>query len=70
MPIASYTITSTVQADGGLSYVIDMVDQDGNSYRKAGLTTPGFTEQSVAAARIADMDEWLAAREAAQLLED
>jgi hypothetical protein len=60
MPIVSNTIATTTQADGRISYVLRMYDQDGTEYLSTGLLPAGFDVNALVQARIAERDTQLA----------
>jgi hypothetical protein len=60
MPIVTHTIQQSVQADGRISYVLRMYDQDGTERLSTGLLPAGFDVAALVAARIAQADEQLA----------
>lgn len=68
MPIVSHTLQSTVQADGSISYVLRMYDQDASEYLQAGFAPPGFDLQSLVNLKIAQQNEALAEQEFNQLV--
>lgn len=60
MPIVSNTFTSSTQADGRISYVLRMYDQDGSERMSAGLLPAGFDTAGFISMRIAETDIQLA----------
>lgn len=68
MPIVSNTLQSTTQADGRISYVLRMYDQDGTEYTQAGFAPAGFDIDGLVTRRIAETDQQLAEQEFAALI--
>lgn len=60
MPIVQNTFTSTTQADGRISYVLRMYDQDGNERLQTGLLPADFNTAAFVQAKIVEADEQLA----------
>ena len=60
MPIVSNTFTYTTQADGRMSYVLRMYDQDGTERMLTGLLPAGHDVQGFVALKIAEADVQLA----------
>jgi hypothetical protein len=60
MPIVTHNLQSTTQADGRISYVLRMYDQDGSEYLSTGLLPAGFDMQALVNSRIAERDVQLA----------
>ena len=60
MPIITHTITENIQADGRISYVLRMYDQDGTERLSTGLLPAGFDTAAFVATRIAEADVQLA----------
>lgn len=60
MPIVSHTIESTTQADGSLSNVLRLYDQDGTEYLQQFPTPPGFDVPGLIVQKIAELNEQLA----------
>ena len=60
MPIVTHTIQQSVQADGRISYVLRLYDQDGTERLSTGLLPAGFDVAALVSARIAQADEQLA----------
>jgi len=60
MPIVSNTFTYTTQADGRMSYVLRMYDQDGTERMLAGLLPANFDTAGFVSAKIAEADVQLA----------
>ncbi len=63
MPIVTHTIQSTVQANGSISYVLRMYDQDATEYTSAGFAPPGFDLDAFVQLKIAQTNESLAEQE-------
>jgi hypothetical protein len=68
MPIVSHTLQSTVQANGAISYVLRMYDQDATEYTQAGFAPAGFDLQALVNLKIAQTDDALAEQEFNQLV--
>jgi hypothetical protein len=60
MPIVTNIFTYTTQADGRMSYVLRMYDQDGTERMQAGLLPAGFDTAAFVQTRIAEADVQLA----------
>jgi hypothetical protein len=60
MPIVTHTVEQSVQADGRISYVLRLYDQDGTERLSTGLLPAGFDVAALVSARIAQADEQLA----------
>ena len=60
MPIVTHTMTENVQADGRISYVLRMYDQDGTERMLAGLLPAGFDTTAFVVMRKAEADVQLA----------
>lgn len=60
MPIISHTLQSNTQADGRISYVLRMYDQDGTERMTVGLLPAGFDLAAFVTMRIAEADVQLA----------
>jgi len=60
MPIVTNTFTYTTQADGRMSYVLRMYDQDGTERMQVGLLPAGFDTAAFIVARYAETDVQLA----------
>ena len=60
MPIVSNTIEQNTQADGRISYVLRMYDQDGTERMQVGLLPAGFDVSAFIQTRIAEADVQLA----------
>jgi len=60
MPIITHTLSQNVQADGRISYVLRMYDQDGTERMSAGLLPAGFDTAAFVQTRIAEADIQLA----------
>jgi len=63
MPIVTHTFTYTTQADGRMSYVLRMYDQDGTERLSTGLLPAGFDTAGFIQTRIAETDVQLAEQE-------
>lgn len=63
MPIVSYTLEQTVQANGGTSNVLRLYDQDGSEYMSSFFAPAGFDVNMKIANTIAEMDVQLAESE-------
>lgn len=68
MPIVSHNLQSTVQANGSISYVLRMYDQDATEYTSAGFAPANFDMQGLVNMKIAQQDEALAEQEFQQLV--
>lgn len=68
MPIVSHNITSTTQANGSISYVLRMFDQEANEYTQTGFAPAGFNLQTLVDLKIAQQDEALAEAEFNQII--
>ena len=60
MPILTHNFTFTEQADGRMSYVLRMYDQDGTERMQTGLLPAGFDTAGFIQMRIAEADVQLA----------
>jgi hypothetical protein len=60
MPIVSNTFVYTTQADGRMSYVLRMYDQDGTERMLAGLLPAGHDTAGFVTAKIVEADVQLA----------
>lgn len=60
MPIVNHTLEQSAQADGRVSYVLRMYDQDGTERLQAGLLPAGFDMTAFVTQRIAEADVQLA----------
>lgn len=60
MPIVNHTFESSTQADGRISYVLRMYDQDGTERLQTGLLPANFDTAAFIALRIAEADVQLA----------
>jgi hypothetical protein len=60
MPIVNHDLQQSTQADGRISYVLRMYDQDGTERMQAGLLPAGFDMSAFVIARIAEADVQLA----------
>jgi len=60
MPIVSHTLQTSTQADGRISYVLRMYDQDGTERMQTGLLPADFDTTALVNARIAQADVQLA----------
>lgn len=60
MPIVTHTLEQSIQADGRISYVLRMFDQDGTERLQAGLLPAGFDVAALVTQRIAEADVQLA----------
>jgi hypothetical protein len=63
MPIVSNTVQSTTQADGSLSVVVRLYDQDAREYTNSFFAPAGFNVDAKVQTMIAGMDEQLATDE-------
>ena len=63
MPIVTHTFESNVQADGRISYVLRMYDQDGTERLQTGLLPANFDTSAFIAQRIVETDVQLAEEE-------
>ena len=68
MPIVNHNITQSIQADGRISYVLRMYDQDGTERLQVGLLPAGFDTAAFVQSRIAEADVQLAEDEFKALL--
>jgi len=68
MPIVTHTFTGNTQADGRISYVLRLYDQDGTEYTQVGLLPANFDTTAFVTMRKVEMDEQLAAMEFQTLL--
>lgn len=68
MPIVNHTLDQSTQADGRISYVLRMYDQDGTERMQAGLLPAGFDTTAFVQTRIAEADVQLAEDEFRALL--
>lgn len=68
MPIVSNTVQSTTQADGSLSVVVRLYDQDAREYTSSFFAPAGFNVTAKVQTMTAEMDEQLAADEFAALV--
>lgn len=68
MPIVSNTVQQTVQADGSLSVVVRLYDQDAREYMQSFFAPTGFDVQGRVNRMIAEMDEQLAQSEFESLI--
>lgn len=60
MPIVSNAVSSTTQADGSLSVVVRLYDQDAREYTNVFLAPAGFDVAAKVARMTAEMNEQLA----------
>lgn len=60
MPIVNHSLEQSTQADGRISYVLRMYDQDGTERLQAGLLPAGFDTAAFVVQRIAEADVQLA----------
>ena len=60
MPILTHTLQQNIQADGRISYVLRMYDQDGTERLSTGLLPAGFDTDAFVQTRIAEADVQLA----------
>lgn len=67
MPIVSHTIESSPQADGSLSNILRMFDQDGTEYMQQFPTPPGFDIAALIEQKKAELNEQLAQDEVTQI---
>jgi len=63
MPIVSNTVQSTTQADGSLSVVVRLYDQDAREYMSSFFAPEGFNVEGKVTTMTAEMDEQLATSE-------
>ena len=63
MPIVSNTVESTTQADGSLSVVVRLYDQDGREYMQSFFAPAGFNVAGKVQSMTAQLDEQLATDE-------
>jgi hypothetical protein len=68
MPIVSNSVESSTQADGSLSVVVRLFDQDAREYMSSFFAPPGFNVDAKVAAMTAQMDEQLAEDEFRQIV--
>lgn len=68
MPIVTHNLEQSAQADGRISYVLRMYDQDGTERMQAGLLPAGFDMTAFVNSRIAEADVQLAEDEFRTLL--
>lgn len=60
MPIVSNTIESSAQADGSLSVVVRLYDQDAREYTSTFFAPAGYNVQAKVNIMIAELDDQLA----------
>lgn len=63
MPIVSNTVQSTTQADGSLSVVVRLYDQDAREFTQTFFAPAGFNVQTKVNTMIAELGEQLAVDE-------
>lgn len=63
MPIVSNTVQSTTQADGSLSVVVRLYDQDAREYTQQFFAPAGFNITAKVNTMTAELNEQLAADE-------
>lgn len=63
MPIVSNTVSSTTQADGSLSVVVRLYDQDAREYTQVFFAPAGFDVTAKVATMTAELNEQLASSE-------
>lgn len=63
MPIVSHTVESSTQADGSLSVVLRMYDQDARDYVQTFFAPSGFDLTAKVNSTIAELNEQLAQSE-------
>ena len=63
MPIVSHTIQSTTQADGSLSVVVRLYDQDGREYTQQFFAPANFNVTAKVQTMTAELNEQLAQSE-------
>ena len=63
MPIVSNTVQSTTQADGSLSVVVRLYDQDAREYTQQFFAPAGFNVTAKVTTMTAEMNEQLATDE-------
>jgi hypothetical protein len=63
MPIVSNTVQSTTQADGSLSVVVRLYDQDGREYTQSFFAPAGFNVTAKVNTMSAELSEQLAQAE-------
>jgi hypothetical protein len=63
MPIVSNTVESSTQADGSLSVVVRLYDQDAREYTQSFFAPAGFNIDAKVISMIAQLDEQLAVDE-------
>jgi hypothetical protein len=63
MPIVTHTLSSVAQANGSISYVLRLYDQDGSEYTSAGYVPAGFSLDTLVMNKIAETDQFLAENE-------
>ena len=63
MPIVSNTVSSTTQADGSLSVVVRLYDQDAREYTQVFFAPAGFNVTAKVATMTAELNEQLASSE-------
>jgi hypothetical protein len=68
MPIVSNSVESTTQADGSLSVIVRLFDQDAREYMQSFFAPAGFNVDAKVAAMTAQMDEQLAEDEFRQIV--
>ena len=60
MPIVNHSLEQSTQADGRISYILRLYDQDGTERLQTGLLPAGFDTAALVAQRIAEADVQLA----------
>ena len=68
MPIVNHNLEQSTQADGRISYVLRMYDQDGTERMQAGILPANFDMTAFVTTRIAETDVQLAEDEFRALL--
>lgn len=68
MPIVSNTVQSTTQADGSLSVVVRLYDQDAREYTQQFFAPAGFNVQAKVTTMTAELNEQLAQSEFEQIV--
>lgn len=63
MPIVSNTVQSTTQADGSLSVVVRLYDQDAREFTQTFFAPAGFNVQTKVNTMTAELNEQLAVDE-------
>jgi hypothetical protein len=63
MPIVNQTVLSTTQADGSLSVVVRLYDQDAREYVRSFYAPAGFNVQGRVDSMVVELNEQLAEAE-------